>query len=237
MLHRAAVRGARSGHDRSLRGDPQRRRHALDSRIGGDQPAGNQHHPLRRDRRHRGQRRLLTARRRSKGSRLRRSRTLKNIVDASAIDKLRFVIQERRYELREQILAGHTDPSARFASACRRSSSASEIIKALTSVGYTAVIALAISTMVATLLAQWMLRPIHVIQSGLTRLGRGELDVRLDLPGQEFADLGQLLRGGQRAARRGAQQCAAGSLHARPNSSRSWRISRMPSRCSRLRAS
>ena len=35
-----------------------------------------------------------------------------------------------------------------------------------------------------------MLRPIHVIQSGLTRLGRGELDVRLDLPGQEFADLG-----------------------------------------------
>jgi signal transduction histidine kinase len=35
-----------------------------------------------------------------------------------------------------------------------------------------------------------MLRPIHVIQSGLTRLGRGELDVRLDLPEQEFKDLG-----------------------------------------------
>ena len=53
------------------------------------------------------------------------------------------------------------------------------------------------------LLAQWMLRPIHVIQSGLTRLGRGELDVRLDLPeGEEFKDLGQLLRGGQRAASR-----------------------------------
>ena len=43
----------------------------------------------------------------------------------------------------------------------------------------------------AMLLAQWMLRPIHVIQSGLTRLGRGELDVRLDLPeGSEFKDLG-----------------------------------------------
>ncbi len=40
------------------------------------------------------------------------------------------------------------------------------------------------------LLAQWMLRPIHVIQSGLTRLGRGELDVRLDLPEHEFRDLG-----------------------------------------------
>jgi len=29
-----------------------------------------------------------------------------------------------------------------------------------------------------------------VIQSGLTRLGRGELDVSLDLPGEEFRDLG-----------------------------------------------
>ena len=35
-----------------------------------------------------------------------------------------------------------------------------------------------------------MLRPIHVIQSGLSRLGRGELDVALDLPGEEFRDLG-----------------------------------------------
>ena len=75
-----------------------------------------------------------------------------------------------------------------------------EIIEALRAFGYTAAIALAISTMVAMLLAQWMLRPIHVIQSGLSRLGRGELDVTLDLPGQEFADLGQLVRGGQRAA-------------------------------------
>ncbi len=50
--------------------------------------------------------------------------------------------------------------------------------------------ALLISSLVAILLAQWMLRPIHVIQSSLSRLGRGELDVRLDLPGQEFRDLG-----------------------------------------------
>ena len=50
--------------------------------------------------------------------------------------------------------------------------------------------ALIISSSVAVVLAQWMLRPIHVIQSGLTRLGRGELDVSLDLPGEEFRDLG-----------------------------------------------
>jgi signal transduction histidine kinase len=40
-------------------------------------------------------------------------------------------------------------------------------------------------------MSQWMLRPIHVIQSGLTRLGRGELNVSLDLPeGDEFRDIG-----------------------------------------------
>lgn len=52
------------------------------------------------------------------------------------------------------------------------------------------VAALIISSFFALLFSQWMLRPIHVIQSGLTRLGRGELDVSLDLPGEEFRDLG-----------------------------------------------
>jgi len=52
------------------------------------------------------------------------------------------------------------------------------------------VVALVLSSLVAMLLAQWLLRPIHVIQSSLSRLGRGELDVRLDLPEQEFKDLG-----------------------------------------------
>lgn len=114
---------------------------------------------------------------------------LKNIVDASAFDQLRFVLEERRFELREQILAG-TDDFGAIRIGVSTLFVRAEILKALANFGYTAVIALAISTMVATLLAQWMLRPIHVIQSGLTRLGRGELDVRLDLPGQEFADLG-----------------------------------------------
>jgi signal transduction histidine kinase len=114
---------------------------------------------------------------------------LKSIVDASAFDQLRFVNQERRYELREQILTGDT-PFGAIRIGVSTLFVRSEIIEALKDVAYTAVIALAVSTMVATLLAQWMLRPIHVIQSGLTRLGRGELDVRLDLPGQEFADLG-----------------------------------------------
>src|SRR5438876_1394137 len=55
----------------------------------------------------------------------------------------------------------------------------------------TALIALAIAVFVAMLLAQLLLRPIHVIRSGLTRLGRGEFGVRLDLnQADEFGELG-----------------------------------------------
>src|SRR5262245_47784790 len=51
--------------------------------------------------------------------------------------------------------------------------------------------ALVVSIIVATLLAQLLLRPIHVIRSGLTRLGRGEFGVRLDLDQHdEFGELG-----------------------------------------------
>ena len=55
----------------------------------------------------------------------------------------------------------------------------------------TALAALAVSVLVATLLSQLLLRPIHVIRSGLTRLGKGEFGVQLDLNQQdEFGELG-----------------------------------------------
>ena len=51
--------------------------------------------------------------------------------------------------------------------------------------------ALVISMFVAGLMAQLVLKPIHVIRSGLTRLGKGEFGVTLDLPeGDEFGELG-----------------------------------------------
>ena len=55
----------------------------------------------------------------------------------------------------------------------------------------TAAVALLIAVLVAGMLSRVMLRPIHVIRSGLTRLGRGEFGVTLDLPpGDEFSELG-----------------------------------------------
>jgi signal transduction histidine kinase/HAMP domain-containing protein len=52
-------------------------------------------------------------------------------------------------------------------------------------------IALLVAMAAAASFAQRVLRPIRVIRSGLTRLGRGEFDVKLDLPQQdEFGELG-----------------------------------------------
>ncbi len=55
----------------------------------------------------------------------------------------------------------------------------------------TALVALAVSVFGAVILAQLLLRPIHVIRSGLTRLGAGESGVKVDLDQHdEFGELG-----------------------------------------------
>lgn len=66
-----------------------------------------------------------------------------------------------------------------------------ELTKALQPAAATAFVAMLLGVFVAASFAQLILRPIHVIRSGLTRLGRGEFGVRLDLPQQdEFGELG-----------------------------------------------
>ena len=106
------------------------------------------------------------------------------------------VLQDQTYELRQPLLSVgpprtaairlRVDPHRRVHAAGPHRAPHARCGGALTIV----VGALLISSLVAMLLAQWLLRPIHVIQSSLSRLGRGELDVRLDLPEQEFKDLG-----------------------------------------------
>jgi signal transduction histidine kinase/HAMP domain-containing protein len=112
------------------------------------------------------------------------------LLDANAIDLLHAVYSDRTFEIREPLLFG----DRQFGSIRIGISTLlvkNELQQALRHALQGVVIALLLSTLVAMALAQWMLRPIHVIQSGLTRLGRGELDVRLDLPrGEEFEGLG-----------------------------------------------
>jgi signal transduction histidine kinase len=72
-------------------------------------------------------------------------------------------------------------------------------------------IALIVAILVAMLLAQVVLKPIHVIQSGLVRLGRGELGAPLGLRDEEFRDLGDIFE------RVSAQLRAAGTGRLQPN--------------------
>ena len=111
------------------------------------------------------------------------------IVAAGALEQLRAVYSDRTFELRETILGG-TEQFATIRIGVSPLLVRNELQDALRTAAGTVLAVLGISMLVAMLLAQWMLRPIHVIQSGLSRLGRGELDVRLDLPGGEFKDLG-----------------------------------------------
>ena len=54
----------------------------------------------------------------------------------------------------------------------------------------TMLVGIGAATLMAMLLAQLYLRPIHVLRSGLSRLQRGETGITLDLPQDEFGDLG-----------------------------------------------
>jgi signal transduction histidine kinase/HAMP domain-containing protein len=66
-----------------------------------------------------------------------------------------------------------------------------ELNRELRLVGLTGLVALLIAVIVSAAFAQLILRPIHVIRSGMTRLGQGEFGVRLDLPQRdEFGELG-----------------------------------------------
>jgi signal transduction histidine kinase len=115
---------------------------------------------------------------------------LLKILDRNAVSLLRTVYSDRTFEIRQPLLFGEQEfGSIRIGISTLLVKD--ELRQALKTAMQGVLLALLLSTLVAMLLAQWMLRPIHVIQSGLTRLGRGELDVRLDLPeGAEFKDLG-----------------------------------------------
>lgn len=67
-----------------------------------------------------------------------------------------------------------------------------ELNEALTPAALVAGAALLVAVLVAMVLAQWVVRPIHVIASSLSRLGRGDLGVTLDLRDDEFRDLGDI---------------------------------------------
>jgi signal transduction histidine kinase len=126
------------------------------------------------------------------GLRQAESRDLAALLVQKPLEQLRVVYSEdgQTLEVRQPILLG----DEAFGSIRIGISTVlmrQELSAALRPALLTAAIALGIAVVVAALLAQLLLRPIHVLRSGLTRLGKGEFGVKLDLPqDDEFGELG-----------------------------------------------
>ena len=128
------------------------------------------------------------------GSRLDPRQDLAALVDhGTIIDKLRTIYTMQALEYTEQLLPGLNLGSIKIgiSSVLLRSAFHKRVWDVLlTNVGI-----LIGASLVAMLLGQIVLRPIHVIRGGLARLSRGELDVNVDLPAdRELGDLGDSFR-------------------------------------------
>lgn len=109
---------------------------------------------------------------------------------------LRAIYSDRTFEVRERLVADDGHGGMREFGAIRVGLSMllvrENLREAMAPTLWTLLGAVMIALALATVFAQWLLRPIHVLRSGLTRLGRGESGVRLDLPGgDEFGELGE----------------------------------------------
>jgi signal transduction histidine kinase/regulator of extracellular matrix RemA (YlzA/DUF370 family) len=126
------------------------------------------------------------------GQRLPVRADLAELVNQTAVQQLQVIYSQegQTLEVRQQMMLGDEafgSISVGVSTALMRE----EVTASLRPAVITALIALGVAVFVSGLLAQLLLRPIHVIRSGLTRLGQGESGVTLDLPpGDEFGDLG-----------------------------------------------
>jgi signal transduction histidine kinase len=117
---------------------------------------------------------------------------LASLINADSIDQLRTIYARdgRTLEVRQQMVLGD-QPFGSIGIGVSTVLMRQELDASLRPAVNIALASLLIAVMVAAVLAQLFLRPINVIRSGLTRLGKGEFGVTLDLPpGDEFGDLG-----------------------------------------------
>ena len=117
---------------------------------------------------------------------------LEAVIDDTPLNKLRVIFagDGQTLEVRETLKRGSEDfGSIRIGVSTLLMRS--QLRDLLNDALFTGAAALAVAVFVAGIFAQLLLRPIHVLRSGLTRLGKGEFGVTLDLPaGDEFGELG-----------------------------------------------
>jgi len=115
--------------------------------------------------------------------------SLEQLLQRGPFAQLRGVWEQRSYEVTQPLLLGDEE----FGSIRIGVSTVliwAGLKDALKPIAWVSAVAILVATVVSWLMARRFLRPIHVLQSGIARLGQGEEDVRLDLPDEEFKDLG-----------------------------------------------
>lgn len=115
--------------------------------------------------------------------------SLEQLLQRGPFTQLRGVWEQRSYEVTQPLLLG----DEHFGSIRIGVSTVliwAGLMDALKPIAWVSAAAILLATGVSWLMARRFLRPIHVLQSGIARLGQGEQDVRLDLPDEDFKDLG-----------------------------------------------
>ena len=127
------------------------------------------------------------------GATLPRRTPLNNILAESGVGQVRFIyVAEQALEWTQPIALGD-QPFGEIRIGFSTLLVRRELNQSLAPAALAAGVALLVAVAVAMLLAQIVLRPMHVIRSGLSRLGRGELGATLDLRNdEEFRDLGDV---------------------------------------------
>jgi signal transduction histidine kinase len=126
------------------------------------------------------------------GERLPDGGDLASLVQANRFAQLRAIYAtERTLEWRQPILLDNM-PFAEIRIGLSTLLVRDELDEWLGPAALTAALALVAALLVAVLLSNIVLRPIHVIRSGLSRLGQGDLGATLDLKGDEFKELGDV---------------------------------------------
>jgi signal transduction histidine kinase len=123
------------------------------------------------------------------GTRVPPQQSLEQLLQGGPLTQLRGVWEQRSYEVTQPLLLG----DERFGSIRIGVSTVliwAGLKDALKPMAWVSAVAILVATVVSWLMARRFLRPIHVLQSGIARLGQGEEDVRLDLPDEDFKDLG-----------------------------------------------
>ena len=113
------------------------------------------------------------------------------LLEAGTLGQLRGVYRDATLEIREPLLLGET-PFGSIRVGLSTVLIRHELERALRPAVIALIVTLGAALIVSLVLAQWTLKPIHVIKAGLNQLERGEPDIRLELPpGKDFADVGQ----------------------------------------------